>query len=87
MDQSGFVLLLRQSDTDRDFWARRKGLSDIELAAVGENAVPGSGLLIADGARVAIKDEWPRGNELWDIFNTSPEEAAGQLEKTRKAGR
>ena len=87
VDQSGFVLLLRQSDTDRDFWARRKGLSDIELAAVGENAVPGSGLLIADGARVAIKDEWPRGNELWDIFNTSPEEAAGQLEKTRKAGR
>lgn len=85
VDQSGFVVLLRQSDTDREFWARRKGLSDMEMAAISENAAPGSGLLIADGARVAFVDDWPRGNELWDIFNTSPEEAAAQLRKIEEA--
>lgn len=84
VDQSGFLVLLRQSDTDRDFWERRKGLSEVELGAIGENAVPGSGLLIADGARVAFKDEWPRGNRLWDIFNTSPEEAEAKFRRIRE---
>lgn len=79
VDQSGFFLLLRQSETDRAFWARRKDLSDVELAAIGEAAAQGSGLLIADGARVPFADDFPDGNALWDIFNTSPDEAAAKL--------
>ena len=84
VDQSGFFLLLRQSETDRDFWVRRKGLSDVEAAAIGDGAVPGSGLLIADGARVPFVDDFPSGNALWDIFSTSPDEAAAKLAAMRE---
>lgn len=84
VDQSGFFLLLRQSETDRAFWARRKALSDVELAAIGETAAPGSGLLVADGARVPFVDDFPAGNVLWDIFNTSPDEAAAKIAAMRE---
>lgn len=79
IDQSGFFLLLRQSETDREFWVERKDLSDVEIASIGDGAAKGSGLLIADGARVPFADDFPSGNALWDIFNTSPDEAAAKL--------
>lgn len=35
----------------------------------------GEGLLIAGGARVPLKDDFPKGR-LYDLFNTKPEEIA-----------
>lgn len=76
IDQSGFVLLLRQGDEDRAYWAERKGLSQRELEAIDESCEPGCGLLIADGARVPFRDDFPKDNVLYDIFNTDPKEYA-----------
>ena len=89
LDQSGFFLLLRQSDADRAFWAATKGLSAQEVGYIGETGRPGEGLLIADGARVPIFDEFPRGNGLYTMFSTSPEDYAAQraaMEAVERAG-
>ena len=80
MEQSGFLLLLKQSDRDRNFWVEMKSLSPQEESAIGDTARPGQGLIIADGARVPITGDFPKGNVLYDMFNTSPEEYEKQLE-------
>ena len=86
IDQSGFVLLLRQGDEDRAYWAERKGLSQRELEAIDENCEPGCGLLIADGARVPFRDDFPKGNVLYDIFNTDPKEYARRMAREKGTG-
>jgi hypothetical protein len=86
IDQSGFLLLLRQSDADRAFWASARTLSPVEESAISEVARRGQGLLIADAARVPVTDDFPRGNDLYDMFSTSPEDYAERLERERAAG-
>lgn len=87
LNQSGFFLLLRQPDADRAFWAESRGLSDREVEAIDDTCRPGQGLLIADAARVPITDDFPTGNDLYDMFDTSPEEYARRLAGLRQAGR
>lgn len=74
VDQSGFLLLMRQSDPDREFWRRARGLSDPEVSFIDDTARPGQGLLVADAARVPITDDFPRGNDLYEMFSSSPNE-------------
>ena len=42
---------------------------------MNESTRAGEGLLVAGGARVPIKDDFPKG-KLYDLFNTKPEEIA-----------
>ena len=42
---------------------------------IDESVKPGEGLLVAGGARVPIKDDFPKG-ALYDLFNTKPDEVA-----------
>ena len=72
---SDFVLLHKQSPLDRRAWADLLGLSEREEGYIDESAKPGEGLLIAGAARVPIKDDFPRG-QLYDLFNTKPDEVA-----------
>ena len=72
---SDFVLLHKQSPLDRKAWVDLLGLSDQEAGYIDESVRPGEGLLIAGGARVPIKDDFPKG-VLYDLFNTKPEEIA-----------
>ena len=72
---SDFVLLHKQSPLDRRAWADLLGLSAREEGYIDESSKPGEGLLIAGAARVPIKDDFPRG-ELYDLFNTKPDEVA-----------
>ena len=72
---SDFVLLHKQSPVDRKAWADLLGLSDYEAGCLDESIKPGEGLLIAGGARIPIKDDFPKGG-LYDLFNTKPEEIA-----------
>jgi len=81
MEQSGFLFLLRQADADREFWVSSRGLSPQEAQAIDDTARPGQGLLIADAARVPVTDDFPPGNDLYDMFNTSPEEYAKRAAK------
>ena len=72
---SDFVLLHKQSPLDRKAWVELLGLSETEARYIDESVKPGEGLLVAGGARVPIKDDFPRG-ALYDLFNTKPDEVA-----------
>ncbi|MDD2589050.1 MAG: conjugal transfer protein TraC, partial [Atopobiaceae bacterium] len=72
---SDFVLLHKQSPLDRKAWVDLLGLSEQESRYIDESVKPGEGLLVAGGARVPIKDDFPKG-ALYDLFNTKPDEVA-----------
>lgn len=72
---SDFILLHKQSPLDRKAWADLLDLSDQESGYIDESIKAGEGLLVAGGARVPIKDDFPKG-ALYDLFNTKPEEIA-----------
>jgi hypothetical protein len=72
---SDFVLLHKQSAVDKQAWVKMLDLSATEAEYIDEAIKPGEGLLIAGGARVPIKDDFPKG-ALYDLFNTKPEEIA-----------
>lgn len=72
---SDFLLLHKQSPLDRQSWAKLLDFSAQEEAYIDESIKPGEGMLIAGGARIPIKDDFPKGR-LYDLFNTKPEEIA-----------
>jgi hypothetical protein len=72
---SDFILLHKQSPLDRKAWTDLLDLSMQEAGYIDESVRAGEGLLVAGGARVPIKDDFPKG-KLYDLFNTKPEEIA-----------
>ena len=72
---SDFILLHKQSPLDRRAWAELLDFSAQESGYIDESIKAGEGLLIAGGARIPIKDDFPKG-KLYDLFNTKPEEIA-----------
>ena len=74
---SDFILLHKQSPLDRRAWADLLDMSAQEASYIDESIQVGEGLLIAGGARVPIKDRFPRG-PLYDLFNTKPDEIAAR---------
>lgn len=72
---SDFILLHKQSPLDRKAWAELLDLSTQEAGYLDESVKAGEGLLVAGGARIPIKDDFPKG-ALYDLFNTKPEEIA-----------
>ncbi len=79
---SDYIMLLKQSALDRQAWVNLLDLSGQEEAYIDESIKPGEGLLVAGGARIPITDNWPKG-QLYDLFNTKPEEIA----KRKRAAR
>jgi hypothetical protein len=72
---SDFVMLHKQSPLDRKAWADLLNLSGEEEDYINDGIRAGEGLLIAGGAKIPIKDDFPKGR-LYDLFNTKPEEIA-----------
>lgn len=60
-------------------------LSAAEREYIDESIKAGEGLLVAGGARVPIRDDFPKGS-LYDLWNTKPEEIA-QLKRARTFAR
>ena len=56
----------------------------IDELSVTVSIKAGEGLLVAGGARVPIRDDFPKG-ALYDLFNTKPEEIA-QLKRASAFG-
>lgn len=83
---SDFVLLHKQSPLDRKAWADLLDMSAQEAAYIDESVRAGEGLLIAGGARVPLKDDFPKGR-LYDLFNTKPEEVAAKKRESDFAKR
>ena len=72
---SDFILLHKQSPLDRKAWVDLLDLSAQEAGYIDESIRAGEGLLVAGGARIPIKDDFPKG-ALYDLFNTKPDEVA-----------
>lgn len=79
-----FIMLLRQSKEDRDYWASALGLSPLEIGCIDESTPRGNGLLCFGESRIPIKGEFPKGNELYDLFSTDPNEAAERRARRAK---
>lgn len=71
-----FLLLLKQSPLDRQKWASLLNLSEQEVEFIDESVEAGDGLLIAGGSRVPVRGKFPKGNVLYDLFSTNPNEVA-----------
>lgn len=78
---SDFMLLHKQASQDLAAWAEMLALSGNEKEYIDESIKAGEGLLVAGGARVPIRDDFPKG-ALYDLWNTKPEEIA-QLKRAR----
>lgn len=83
---SDFILLHKQSPVDRKAWVDLMDLSAQEAGYIDESIRAGEGLLVAGGARIPIKDDFPKG-PLYDLFNTKPEEIAAMKKASEFAAR
>ena len=83
---SDFILLHKQSPLDRKAWVDLLDLSAQEAGYIDESIRAGEGLLVAGGARIPIKDDFPKG-ALYDLFNTKPEEIAAMKKASEFAAR
>ncbi|MGI6535347.1 MAG: VirB4-like conjugal transfer ATPase, CD1110 family [Eggerthellaceae bacterium] len=83
---SDFIMLHKQSPLDRKAWADLLSLSGEEEDYINDGIRAGEGLLIAGGAKIPIKDDFPRG-KLYDLFNTKPEEIAAMKKASEFARR
>ena len=75
LSNSDYLMLLKQSDTDRHTLTEILGLSDQQGEYISRNTAPGEGLLVAGSAIIPFKDSWPKG-KLYDLWNTKPDEIA-----------
>lgn len=75
LSNSDFLLLLKQSDRDRKKLADILELSPQQTSWIDRSISPGEGLLIAGGAKIPFKDDFPHGG-LYDLWNTKPQETA-----------
>ena len=78
---SDFCLLHKQAAQDLASWAEMLSLSAAEKEYIDESIKAGEGLLVAGGARIPIRDDFPKGG-LYDLWNTKPEEIA-QLKRAK----
>ena len=78
---SDFIMLLKQSKEDRDYWSNALGLSPQEISCIDEGAPRGWGLLVFGSARIPIKGEFPTDNHLYELFSTDPNEWAEKKAK------
>lgn len=78
-----FLMLLKQSPLDRKEWVRLLNLSEQEEECIDESVEAGDGLLIAGAARVPIRGKFPKGNVLYDLFSTNPNEVADKMRLER----
>ena len=83
---SDFILLHKQSPLDRRAWVDLLDMSAQEASYIDESIRAGEGLLVAGGARVPLKDDFPKG-ALYDLFNTKPEEIAAKKRESDFAER
>lgn len=75
LSNSDFIMLMKQSDRDRIRLADLLSLSEQQQGYIDRTTDPGAGLLVAGGATIPFKDDWPHG-QLYDLWNTKPDEIA-----------
>lgn len=83
INNSDFVMLLRQSSPDAQVWAQMLNLSGQELSYVSDTIRAGDGLLKCGSARIPIKGEFPTQGALYKLFSTKASEIAEERQRQR----
>ena len=82
--QADFVMLLKQSKEDRDYWADTYGLSPQQLGCIDDSTPRGNGLLLFGDSRIPIKGDFPTDSPLYDLFSTDPNEALKRQQRLQE---
>lgn len=82
-ENSGFFVLLPQQANNVDLLADRFKLSESQAEKISTSAQEGTGLVIADGIKIAFSNRIKKGNILYDIWNTDPDKLAKLKKKNR----
>ena len=75
---TGLFVLLAQNEEVQDLCAQTFKLSKTQRDRIGLNVEKGSGLVIADGVKIAMSNTIPRDNPLYEIWNTDPDRLVAQ---------
>ena len=70
---TGLFVLLAQNEEVQELCAQTFKLSKTQADRIGLGAEKGSGLVIADGVKIAMTNTIPKDNPLYEIWNTDPD--------------
>lgn len=73
LNNSPFIIMLNQSDDDRREIGARLHMSESQLNYI-KNADSGQGLIFCNGAIVPFINQFPKGNRIYDLLSTNPNE-------------
>ena len=74
LDNTDFMVLLSQAQSDRAILAKQIGISEHQLSYITQSN-SGEGLLFYGSVTIPFVDRFPRG-EIYDLLTTKPEDAA-----------
>lgn len=69
---SSLFVFLPMSERDASTIAQMFRLSATQADLIGESADAGTGLVVADGVKVAMSNRIPKDNILYEVWNTDP---------------
>ena len=74
LDNTDFMVLLSQAQSDRAILAKQLGISEHQLSYI-THSNSGEGLLFYGNVTIPFVDRFPRG-EIYDLLTTCPEDLA-----------
>lgn len=83
---SGAFIFLPMSMRDAATIAEMFRLSETQHDLIKQSADPGTGLVVADGVKVAMSNRIPKANLLYEVWNTDPDRLAGKQDGKRDDG-
>ena len=78
LDNTDFMILLSQSQSDRAILARQLGISEHQLSYI-THSNSGEGLLFYGNVTIPFVDRFPKG-EIYDLLTTRPEDLVNERE-------
>lgn len=81
LDNTDFMILLSQAQSDRTILAKQLGISEHQLSYI-THSNSGEGLLFYGNVTIPFVDRFPRG-EIYDLLTTRPEDMKNET-KTNK---
>ncbi len=72
LDNTDFMILLAQAQSDRAILAQKLGISEHQLSYITQSN-PGEGLLFYGAVTIPFVDRFPKG-EIYDLLTTRPED-------------
>jgi len=72
LDNTDFMILLSQAQSDRAILAKQLGISEHQLSYI-THSNPGEGLLFYGSVTIPFTDRFPKG-EIYDLLTTRPED-------------